>query len=180
MHKVNLPGYTLYLEDGLPPLYSHYCEHASYIDEIDIRNPEGGLLFLGIATDDDDWPALVSAQKYSPDQRSGFFPGVLIVPGTARAFVGAGHRLLCYDLKTKTRLWEDHADSGFLHWGRTEDHVYMLAEIEFAVWTAAGEKCWTTFVDPPTRVEATDDAVTLHMFDNAVMTHRLHDGQPLP
>ena len=133
-----------------------------------------------MARDGDDWPTLVSTQKYTPGPSSGFSPGVLIVPETARAFVGAGQRLLCYDQHTNKRLWEDHADVGFLHWGRTKHHVYMLAEIEFAVWTASGEKRWTTFVDPPTRIECTDDNVTLHMFDNKTMTHRLSDGQPLP
>jgi hypothetical protein len=75
--------------------------------------------------------------------------GALIVPETDRLFLGAGERLLCYDLVKPARLWEDSADCGFWFWSRWGDVVIMGAETELAAWNIDGQKLWTRFVDPP-------------------------------
>ena len=49
------------------------------------------------------------AQRYTP-AGYGFNPGILVIAETNVAFVGAGERLLAYDLLAPKRLWEDAAD----------------------------------------------------------------------
>ena len=92
---------------------------------------------------------------------AGFSPGVLVVPETDVLFVGAGERLLAYDLAHPARLWEDVAKVGFWGWARYGDVVVMSAELELAAWDIEGTKLWTTFVEPPWSYEVTDDILKL-------------------
>ena len=91
---------------------------------------------------------LTVAQRFSPAS-PGFEPGVLIVPETGVAFIGAGERLLAYDLRRAVRLWEDAADVGFWWWDRAGDVVLMAAELELAAWSTTGTRLWRMFVEPP-------------------------------
>ena len=93
------------------------------------------------------WPFLCVGQQY--ERKGGGYPGVLLVPETAVLFIGAGERLLAYDLRGPTRLWEDQADAGFHGWQRHEDLVVMSAELELAAWDLGGVKRWSAFVEPP-------------------------------
>ena len=93
------------------------------------------------------WPFLCVAQQY--ERKGGGYPGVLLVPETAVLFIGAGERLLAYDLRGPTRLWEDQAGAGFHGWQRHEVVVMMSAELELAAWDLRGVKRWSTFVEPP-------------------------------
>jgi hypothetical protein len=63
--------------------------------------------------------------------------------------VGAGTRLLAYDLQNLRRIWEDAADTGFWRWKRHGEVIVMSAELELAAWTLEGKKLWSTFVEPP-------------------------------
>jgi hypothetical protein len=76
-------------------------------------------------------------------------------------FIGAGERLLAYDLKNPRRIWEDRADYGFWRWHRHEGFVLMAAELEFAVWLLNGQKLWTTFVEPPWDFQVSGSSVRL-------------------
>jgi hypothetical protein len=74
---------------------------------------------------------------------------VAFVPETQLLFVGAGARLLAYDLAGPRRLWEDVADVGFWHWSVHNDAVLMAAELELAAWDRGSTKLWSRFVEPP-------------------------------
>ena len=132
---------------GLPEIYDAYVEHATLADEFDLRESDGDISFLGIIHDSD-WPFLVIAQHYSPSGY-GFTPGVLIVPETDILFMGAGVRLLAYDLKVPKRIWEDVAEFGFWRWRKHGEYVVMSAELELAAWTVSGQKLWSKEVEPP-------------------------------
>ncbi|ULH15165.1 hypothetical protein MF271_14575 [Deinococcus sp. KNUC1210] len=112
---------------------------------------------------------LFTTQRYQPSV-AGFDPGVLIVPETGVAFIGAGTRLLAYDLhpadsRGAARMWEDAADVGFWWWDREGDIILMAAELELAAWNTAGHKLWTTFVEPPWFYSVTDDILHLNVMD---------------
>jgi hypothetical protein len=174
-------GVTVHV-DTLPPAHDWYVEHALLAEEFDIKS-KGRLFFLAVGIFDPSvreyWKSLLTvAQRYSPDERAGYEPGVLIVPETARLFVGAGERLLAYDLNAPARLWEDHADCGFFNWGRHGAYVWMAAELEFAVWSTSGVKLWTTFVEPPWEASFNGDNVTLDVMGNK-HSLRLSDGRSI-
>lgn len=142
----------------LPQLYAEYRSHAEFADEIEL-SAEGGLCFFGVVRGSG-WPLLTVAQRYSPSH-AGFIPGALYVPETSLLFIGAGERLLAYDLEKPRRIWIDRTDCGFWRWHRHEDFVLMSAELEFAAWSLDGQKRWTTFVEPPWAFEARGPTVKL-------------------
>lgn len=74
-------------------------------------------------------------------------------------FIGAGRRLLAYDLKLPARLWEDAADMGFCSWSVYPDPVLIAAELELAAWDRGGRKLWSRFVEPPWTFRVVDDKV---------------------
>lgn len=142
------PYRVLCLHDGLPVTLAEYVKRAVLADQIDLARPEGKFAFTAVERKDDDWPRLVVAQRYEP-AGWGFFPAALIVPETNRLFIGAGTRLLCYDLVNPARLWEDSAECGFWEWRHDDSEVFMAAELEFAAFDTSGTKLWTRFVEPP-------------------------------
>ena len=145
--------------DGLPELYDHYREHAVLVDEIDLSSSKEALSFFGVGNQS--WPSLIVTQRYEP-AGYGFYPGILIVPETAIAFIGAGVRLLAYRLDpTPVRLWIDQTDRGFWTWARHGDFVLMSAELELAAFTITGTKLWAMFVEPPWTYEVLEDIVHL-------------------
>ncbi len=135
--------------DGLPDLYRSYRQNAALCDEFDLTASDGSLCFVGVGAVDDHWPRVLVAQRFSPGIRSGFGPGTLLAHDTSILFVGAGTRLLAYDLKGARRLWEDATDVGFWSWRQHGSTVVMAAEVELAAWSTSGEKLWSTFVEPP-------------------------------
>ncbi len=148
MFTVTIADYVLSLTDGeLPSLYNDYAKHARLSEQFALSERDGRLCFVGVARGD--WPFLVVAQRYSPAADAGFHPGVLLVPETGVIFIGAGERILAYDLAEPRRLWEDKADTGFWGWQRHGEAVVMSAELELAAWSLSGKKLWTTFVEPP-------------------------------
>jgi hypothetical protein len=160
MHaEVSCGDITILCSAGtFPQMYAEYRSHALLADEIDL-SAAGGLSFFGVVRGSG-WPFLTVAQRYTPSE-AGFIPGALYVPETSVLFVGAGERLLAYDLAKPRRLWTDHADCGFWRWRRHEDHVLMCAEIEFAAWSLDGQKKWATFVEPPWDFDAKGSTVKL-------------------
>jgi hypothetical protein len=106
---------------------------------------------------------------------SGFSAGMLYVPETDLLFVGGGERILAYNLTTRSRLWEDTAETGFWGLSRHGDTVIMMAELEMAAWSLDGEKRWTTFVEPPWNYEVEDDSVVLDVMGTR-SRFNLHTG----
>lgn len=130
------------------------------MEEIDLKIAQGMICFLAVKKRFD-WPFLVVAQRYSPGGHAGFYPGVLFVPETHLLFIGAGTRLLAYQLDPPEKLWEDEADTGFWNWERYGELVIMSAELELAVWDIHGQKRWSTFVEPPWNYEIDGDLIHL-------------------
>jgi hypothetical protein len=144
---------------GLPSMFDEYCKNATLAERFETDRDSAPWCFVGVRRMGG-WPFLVVAQKYSP-ATAGFSPGVLVVPETRRLFIGAGERLIAYDLDAPRRLWEDTADTGFWHWHQHGEVVLMSAELEFAAWDSYGAKLWSIFVEPPWSYEIRDNQVYL-------------------
>jgi hypothetical protein len=146
---------------GLPRIYSEYVRHAVLSEDLGIRSAEGTALFFAVGNSARNWPDLVVALRFDPGPRSGFDPGILLVPERDLLFVGAGTSLLAYKLSPVRRLWEHVVDCGFWGWRRHGDIVLMSAELELAAWNIEGRKLWSTFVEPPWSYEVHGDRVAL-------------------
>ncbi len=167
MFKIDTEKYSLIVHaPGLPDLFTSYVKHATLVDQIELKRDEGTAAFLAVGKPND-WPFLVVAQRCIPGENSGFHPGALIVPETDTLFIGAGERILAYNLKEPSRLWEDSAEIGFWAWDRYRDFILMSAELEFAAWDIQANKLWTTFVEPPWSYTIEDRIVHLEVMGNA-------------
>lgn len=144
---------------GPATIHAAYREHAVVLDEFDMEELEGETCFVSVQKQNN-FPFLVVAQRYSPAQ-PGFDPGIALIPETHILFIGAGTRLLAYQLDTPRRLWEDTCDTGFWFWTRHGDYVVMSAELELAAWDIKGQKLWSTFVEPPWNYTVVNDDVQL-------------------
>jgi len=143
------PFKVIAASDKLPGLVATYRSHAELAEDFDLSAKDGACCFFGVGAIGASWPRLVVSQRYQP-AGYGFNPGILVVPQTGTVFIGAGTRLLAYELDPKPRrLWEDSAECGFWGWDQIGDVVLMSAELELAAWSTKGEKLWTTFVEPP-------------------------------
>ncbi|MEF2277209.1 hypothetical protein V3W47_02795 [Deinococcus sp. YIM 134068] len=110
------------------------------------KDEDGELLCIGVGRRKP--TELVVLQRF--ESHEGVFgPGLLLVPEADMLFIGAGTRLLAYNLNGPTRLWEEFTEVGFSFWDRVGGVVLMSAELEFTAWTTRGDKLWTTFVEPP-------------------------------
>lgn len=132
-----------------PTVDSAMLEHASLHDDFGVTGPEGTALVVTVERASEKWPHLVVSQRFDPGPQAGFHPGTLLIPENDLLLLGAGTRLLAYDLSAPRRLWQDAADTGFWGWKRHGDLVLMSAELELAAWDLRGKKLWTTFVEPP-------------------------------
>jgi hypothetical protein len=160
MFNVAIDDYCFGVHRGpLPDLYNTARQHARLSEEFAPFGPDGETCLI-TARHTSDWPTLVVAQRFQPSS-PGFEPGILFVPETRTLFIGAGERLLAYDLDRPSRLWEDTADTGFWCWNRHQDIVVMSAELEFAAWDIRGLKLWTTFVEPPWQYRVDGDHIHL-------------------
>jgi hypothetical protein len=150
MFFISFGEYELFCQDGdLPFMHEEYAQRATLVEDFAVADSGGeSICFCAARRRGQDWPSLAITQRYSPAV-AGFNPGVLVVPETDRLFLGAGRRLLAYDLSAPSRLWEDEADTGFLFWSRYGEIVVMAAELEIAAWDVRGRKLWSRFVEPP-------------------------------
>ena len=106
----------------LPVAYSAMLEHAVLHDDFGVKGPDGTVLVVTVERAAERWPSIVVAQKFDPSS-AGFDPGVILVHETHLLLIGAGTRLLAYDVNLRRRLWEDAADVGFWGWKRHGDIV---------------------------------------------------------
>lgn len=166
-------GYTIECTpSGLPLVYDNLKAHASLVEEFELQ--QGAVCCLTVKRAGERWPFLVVAQSYAP-HGGGFDPGALLAADTKVLFIGAGERVLAYQLEAPARLWEDRADTGFHSWERHGDTVLLAAELEFAAWSTAGAKRWTTFVEPPWDYVVTGDTIELDVMGKK-RRFKLRDG----
>ena len=183
MHQVTIGNWSMEIQVGDRPLhFDGLVERSRLADDLDLTSGPGRTLFLAVygpgnSKLETSEPTVALAMRYEPYD-FGFYPGFLIVPETSMLFVGAGTRLIAYDLNAPTRLWTDEANCGFWRWGRNRDHIWMEAELEFAVWSSAGEKLWTTFVEPPWFAQVNGEEVVLDVM-GVKRTHRMTDGKEI-
>lgn len=150
MMKFSAGEYTVGCSVGeLPAIYNSLVAHARLHDDFGVKQADGTALFVSVERSSSYTPELIVTQRFEPGPEAGFHPGVLIVPETHVLFIGAGTRLLAYNIKHFLRLWEDEADTGFWFWKRHGNTILMSAELELAAWSLAGTKLWSTFVEPP-------------------------------
>ena len=162
MFSISCDRYTVSCEVWeLPFLHEEYRKCARLVEEIGLEETEGDIWFIAVA-DDSNLPFLVVIQRFSPAEPC-FSPGILLIPETKLLLIGAGERLLAYDLAKPARLWEDKADTGFWRWKRHENMVVMSAELELAAWDLEGRKKWSTFVEPPWSYTVADGEVSLEV-----------------
>src|ERR1051325_9744053 len=133
---------------SIPITYSAMVERAVLHDDFGVKGSDGTTLVIAVEAAGD-WPDLVISQRFEPGPDAGFYPGVFLVPENHILFVGAGTRLLAYDLQKVRGLWQDVADFGLWGWKRHGDILLMSAELEVAAWDVRGNKRWSTFVEPP-------------------------------
>jgi hypothetical protein len=176
MFQFSTGPYSIRLTYGrLPLTYGEASRRAKISDEIALEKPEEGTLFCVEVAHGHGWPFIVVAQRFTPSDDC-FFPGLLLVPETHRLFIGAGTRLLAYELETPQRLWEDATDPGFWSWARYGDVVIMSAELEIAAWDLEGGKLWSRFVEPPWEYEVDDGLVRLDVMGKR-SEFALHSGR---
>jgi hypothetical protein len=176
MFQLSLGEYEVQCENaGIPDLLPSFIERAILFDT---PTPCDGVCFFAVTRRGNPWPFLVVTQRYAP-AGCGFHPGALIVPETHRLFLGAGRRLLGYDLSRTSRLWEDEADCGFWSWSRYGGVVLMRAELELAAWTVDGDKLWSRFTDPPWEYKV-EESVVVVSDCRAVERVALQTGQVAP
>jgi hypothetical protein len=157
--SVALDGWTVLVQRGLPQTLDWFMGHADRADRFDLEIPDGDSCFVAAARTGRP-PGLAVAQRHRPSE-GGFDPGVALIPEHQRLFIGAGTRLLAYDLGRAELLWEDEADIGFWRWSVYPAAVLMSAEVEFAAWDRSGQKLWSRFVEPPWDFTVSGDQVRL-------------------
>jgi hypothetical protein len=179
MFSVTVGEYNLVcMPQGLPTIYAEYVKHARLADEINFGEAEGDICFLAVGKGSG-WPFLVVAQIYSPTAEGGFHPGALLVPETGILFIGAGGRILAYELNGPRKLWEGTTDVGFWGWARHNEVVLMSAELELAAWDVHGRTLWSTFVEPPWSYEVVDGRVELDVMGKK-SSFSISPGPPQP
>jgi hypothetical protein len=177
MFRVSIGEYEVCCQaGGLPSMLCEYQQRATLSEDFGVADEaEASVCFISIGRVQQ-WPFLVVIQRYSPSG-CGFFPGVLLVPEAYRLFIGAGRRLLAYDLCRPARLWEDEADCGFWSWSRHGSVVLMAAELELAAWDLSDRKLWSRFVEPPWTYTVAGGIVTLDVTGVVSRIH-LQNGEP--
>jgi hypothetical protein len=149
--SVSVAGYEVTASSEEPLIIDDLRHRARLAEHFDLEDGDStaGWSFFSVRREPAEWPQLVVTQRYEP-AGSGFTPGVLIVPDTGVIFIGTGCRLLAYSTSDEqwARLWIDTAE-WFWGWRQHGPFVLMSAELQLAAWTTAGEKLWSTMVEPP-------------------------------
>jgi hypothetical protein len=146
-------------------------------EEFDAADADGtSRCFVAVGRRGRGWPFLVVTQRHSP-AGVGFYPGLLLASEAQRLFIGAGSRLLAFDLSKPARLWEDCAAVGFWSWSEYGGVVLMAAELELAAWDIRGVKLWSRFVEPPSEYRIEGQVIMLDVM-GAVSRLDLLSGRP--
>ncbi len=161
----------------LSSTYGSQVSHATLHDDFGVQGADGTALVVTVMRSAVEWPDIVVSQRVSPGPEGGFHPGILVIPENQILLLGAGTRLLAYDLRARRRLWEDEADTGFWGWSRHEDTILMAAELEFAAWDVHARKLWSTFVEPPWSYDVAGSSVRLDVM-GAKSNFSIRTGPP--
>jgi hypothetical protein len=162
MFQVSSGEYTISGTIGeLPATYSAMIEHASFHDDFGVSGADGTVLVVAVKRASEKWPGIIVSQRFDPGPEEGFHPGTILIPENNLLLLGAGTRLLAYDLRIPCRLWEDVTEVGFWGWERYDDVVLMSAELELTAWDLQGKKLWSTFVKPPWDYEIQGNQIEL-------------------
>ena len=142
----SVAGFRIVFASATPPLYDHYIRHAKLSESFGLSD-DGDYLLVGASQPSREWPTLVVEQRYDPGIRSGFTPGVHLMTETSILLIGAGTRLLAYDILRAKRLWQDKTSCGFerddLDWWAEE--MWLLESL----WSPVGYPTYLRFlVDP--------------------------------
>ncbi|MBA2964348.1 MULTISPECIES: hypothetical protein [Ramlibacter] len=105
---------------------------------------------------------------YSPGPRSGFLPGILVVPETAVAFIGAGTVARSYSLESPALIECHETSVGFSGWQQHGNLVVMACELELSVWTTQGTRLWSRFVEPPWSYEVEGEQIDVDVMGEQV------------
>jgi hypothetical protein len=161
MIHVQLPPYTLSLAEGRSVDVVELTARASALyDEVDVEQDAPGDWCLVSIGRVERPPILSVLLRYSPAGH-GFSPGVCLATETDTLFIGAGVRILAYDLRIPRRVVTDTVDTGFWHWRLHGDVVMASAEQELAAWAGNGSKLWSTYAEPPWTYEVLGNRVLL-------------------
>ena len=174
----------------LPALYGEHCRHAELVSEYNINEPKEvddgeSPCFVGVSKSghNEGWPFLVIAQTFSVAS-AGFDPGAILIAETDLLMIGAGTRLLAFNLNPPSLLWEDDTICGFWGWERHGDIVIMEAELEMAAWHISGTKLWSHSVEPPWTYHVEDGIVHLDIMGDRsefpLMAGPAHTDFPQP
>lgn len=155
--SVSAGRYAVEVRPGHPSTFDNLASVARLVDVTDLRTSEGRP--CSVIVSEHGKTVLVASFRYQ--LRGGLGPAIALLPEVHRLFVGAGEELFCYDLAEPRRLWRDKADTGLWGWEIAGATVLMSAELEFGAWDKAGEKLWSTFVEPPWSYLVADDQVSL-------------------
>ncbi len=178
MFRVSIGEYEVCCQaNGFPTMITEHQQRASLAEEFGNVDEIGSSVCFVSVGRPQKWPFLVVTQRYSP-AGYGFIPGVLLVPEARRRFVGAGRRLLAYDLTLPARLWEDEADCAFWSRSRHGAVVLMAAELELAAWDVGGRKLWSRFVEPPWQFWVADEVVMVDVMSVVSRIH-IHSGKEI-
>ena len=178
MFRVSVGEYEICCQaDGLPEMMlSEYQQCAPLVEHFDLADDAGSSVCFVSVSRCGTWPFLVVTQRYAP-AGLGFRPGLLLAPEAHRLFLGAGHRLVAYDLSLPARLWEDEAHCGFWSWSRHGSIVLMAGELELAAWDVSGRKLWSHYVEPPWGYKVAGEIISLDVMGAMSRVH-LQTGQP--
>jgi hypothetical protein len=144
----SVAGFRILLASSVPPLYDDYLRHAELSEAFGLSH-DGDYLLVAASPATREWPSLVVEQRYDPGNRSGFTPGVHLITETSILLIGAGTRLLAYDISKSQRVWQDETHGGFWSWAQHHDTVVLSAELEIAAWDLRARKLWSRVVEPP-------------------------------
>lgn len=173
---VSVGGWTIETSaGGLPSIYEFHRDNAAAVFEFGHASDDAGVSFVGLRRHGADHNEIVIAQRFWPSG-SGFDPAALITSDPDRLFVGAGERILYFDLDRGTLIWEDVVEMGFWGWSLHADVVVMSGELSFTVFDRAGAKLWSTFVEPPWGYECAANTVTLDVM-GVKARYRLRSGE---
>ena len=174
MIELAFGDWTARMSIGEPRLlYADQARGGAVVEQFDLDDRDSQLFIMELhryrnIPEHGKSPSLIVAQRYSPST-SGFNPGVLITDDGTTLFIGAGTRVLAYDLLTSTRLWEETANFGFWNWQQHGAVVLMAAELEFAAWTSRGDKLWAMSVEPPWYYSVVVDQVHMDMMGSKMI-----------
>ena len=177
MLEISSGDYRIHVAEEIPALHDTFLTHARRVESFDLAAQEA-FLFVAVSLPGDDWPSLVVQQRYGPGGSSGFTPGLLVAPETGLLLIGAGTRLLAYDLPRRVRIWEDATPCGFWGWRRHDEAIVMSAELEIAGLDLHGRRLWSRDVEPPWTYAVDGDRVLLDVMGETTMLS-LATGEPV-